>query len=134
MSLKQLFSLPPPPLIFAHSTHGRHHVGVVRVAKRRVYRGGCGEHVSSVTERQVAHGHVSGQRAEGGALVVHALGKLLIAVAAPLHLLGFVGHFPVACLYSLLLHGQRPVHLGRRVRRFSYNGGKDVRLKFLTCF
>lgn len=43
--------------------------------------------MSRVAERwQVAHGHVSGQRAEGGALVVQAFGKFLIAVAAPLGL------------------------------------------------
>ena len=82
--------------------------------KGRVYRGGRGEHVSRVAERrQVAHGHVSGQRAEGRALVVQAFGKLLVAVAAPLALFGFVGHFSVACLYSLLLHGQGSVHLCR---------------------
>lgn len=96
------------------SAHGRHHVGVVRVAKRWVYRCGRGEHVSSMAERrQVAHGHVSGQGggAERGALVMQAFGKLLIAVAAPLALFGFVGHLAVTCLYSLLFHGQRPVHL-----------------------
>lgn len=86
-----------------------------------VYRGGCGKHVSSVAERrQVTHGHRSGQRrgAEVGGLVVQAFGKFLVAIAAPLALFGFVGHFPVACLYSLLFHGQRSVHLcgegGRR--------------------
>lgn len=101
------------PLI-TRSTHGRHHVGVVRVAKRRVYWGGCREHVSGVAERwQVAHGHVSGQGggAEGRVLVMQAFGKLLVAVADPLALFGLVGHFTVACLYSLLFHGQRPVHL-----------------------
>lgn len=70
--------------------------------------------MSSMAERwQVAHGHVSGQggSAKGRALVVHAFGILLIAVAAPLGLFGFIGHFPVACLYSLLFHGQRPVHV-----------------------
>lgn len=70
--------------------------------------------MSSMAERrQVAHGHVSSQRggAEGRALVVHAFGILLIALVAPLDLFGFVGHFAVACLYSLLFHGQRPVHL-----------------------
>lgn len=61
----------------------------------------------------MAHGHVSGQRAEGRALVVQAFGKLLVAVAAPSAFFGFVGHFPVACLYSLLFHGHRPVHLCR---------------------
>lgn len=84
------------------------------MAKGRVYWGGSGEHVSGVAERrQVAHGHVSGQGggAEGRALVVQAFGELLVAVAAPPALFGLVGHFPVACLYSLLLHGQRPVHL-----------------------
>lgn len=98
------------------SAHGRHHVRVVRVPKGRVYRGGRGEHVSSVAEgRQVAHGHVSGQRGgtEGRALVVQAFGKLLVAIAAPLALFGFVGHFSVACLYSLFFHGQRSVHLCR---------------------
>lgn len=69
------------------SAHGRHHVRVVRVPKGRVYRGGRGKHVSSVAKMwQVAHGHVSGQRAEGRALVVQAFGKLLVAVAAPLAL------------------------------------------------
>lgn len=80
----------------------------------RVYWGGRGKHVSSVAERrQVAHGHVSGQRggAEGRALVVHAFGEVLVAIAAPLVLFGFVGHLPVACLYSLLFHGQWSVHL-----------------------
>lgn len=108
--------------LLALSAHGRHHVRVVRVPKGRVYWGGRGKHVSSVAERrQVAHGHVSGQGggAEGRALVVQASGKLLVAIAAPLALFGFVGHFPVACLYSLLLHGQRSVHLRREgeVRR-----------------
>lgn len=96
------------------SAHGRHHVGVVRVPEGRVYGGGSGQHVSSVAEgRQVSHGHGSGQGrgAEGGRLVVHAFGKLLVAVAAALVLLGLVGHFAVARLYSLLLHGQRSVHL-----------------------
>lgn len=96
------------------SAHGRHHVRVVWVPKGRVYWGGRGKHVSSVAEGwQVAHGHVSGQRggAEGGTLVVHAFGEILVAVAAPLVLFGFVGHFPVACLYSFLFHGQWPVHL-----------------------
>ena len=82
--------------------------------KGGVYRGGGGEHVSSMAERwQVAHGHVSSQRggAEGRALVLQTFGKLLVAVAAPLALFGFVGHLPVACLYPLLLHGQRSVHL-----------------------
>lgn len=72
--------------------------------------------MSSVAERrQVAHGHVSGQRggAEGGALVVQVFGKLLVAIAAPLALFGLVGHFSVACLYSLLFHGQGSVHLCR---------------------
>lgn len=85
--------------------------------KGRVYRGGRGEHMSGVAERrQVAHGHVSGQRgcAEGGALFMHAFGELLIAVAAPLVLFGFVGHFPVARLYSFFFHGERPVHLCRK--------------------
>lgn len=64
---------------------------------------------------QVAHGHVSSQRGgtEGGALVMHAFGQLLVAVAGPFALLGLVGHLAVARLYSLLLHGQRPVHLFR---------------------
>lgn len=104
--------MPTPVLVL--SAHRRHHVGVVRVAERRVYRGGRGEHVSGVAERrQVTHGHVTGQRggAEGRVLVVQTFGKLLIAVAAPLVLFGFVGHFPVACLYSFLFHGQRPVHV-----------------------
>jgi len=70
--------------------------------------------VSSVAERrQVAHGHVSGQRAKRRALLVQAFGKLLVAVAAPPVLLGFAGHFSVAGLYSLLFHGHRPVHLCR---------------------
>ncbi len=90
--------------------------------KGRVYRGGRGKHVSSVAERrQVAHGHVSGQRGgtEGRALVVQAFGKLLVAIAAPLALFGFVGHFSVARLYSLLFHGQRSVYLREegKVRR-----------------
>lgn len=82
--------------------------------KGRVYGGGGGEHVSGVAERrQVAHGHVSGQggRAEGGGLIVEAFGEFLVGVPAPLILFGFVGHFAVPRLYSLLLHGQRPVHL-----------------------
>lgn len=85
--------------------------------KGRVYWGGRGEHMSSVAERcQVAHGHVSGQRgrAEGGALFMHAFGELLVAIAAPLVLLGFVGHFPVARLYSFFFHGERPVYLCRK--------------------
>ena len=101
------------------SAHGRHHVRVVVVPKGRVYRGGCGEHVSSVTERwQVAHGHVSGQRGgtEGRALVVQAFGELLVAVAAPLALFGFVGHLSVTCLYPLLFHGERSVHLCREAK------------------
>lgn len=103
------FPFPPPLTI---SAHGRHHVRVVRVPEGRVYRGGRGKHVSSVAERQVAHGHVSGQRsAERRALVVHAFGEFLEAVAAPLILFRFVGHFTIACLYSLLFHGQRSVHL-----------------------
>lgn len=68
--------------------------------------------MSSVAERrQVAHGHVSGQRAKRRALLVQAFGKLLVAVAAPPVLLGFAGHFSVAGLYSLLFHGHRPVHV-----------------------
>lgn len=69
--------------------------------------------MSSVAKwRQVAHGHVT-QRgsAEGRTLVVQAFRKLLVAVAGPFALFGFVGHFAVACLYSFLLHGQRPVHI-----------------------
>lgn len=64
---------------------------------------------------QVAHGHVSGQRGstEGRALVVQAFGELLVAVAAPLALFGFVGHLSVTCLYPLLFHGERSVHLCR---------------------
>lgn len=103
----------PTPLL-ALSAHRRHHVGVVRVAERRVYRGGRREHVSGVAERrQVAHGHVTGQRggAERRGLVVQTFGEILVAVADPLALFGLVGHFPVACLYSLLFHGQRPVHV-----------------------
>lgn len=78
-----------------------------------MYRGGRGKHVSSVAEWQVAHGHVSGQRsgAERRALVVHAFGEFLEAVAAPLILFRFVGHFTITRLYSLLFHGQRSVHL-----------------------
>lgn len=70
--------------------------------------------MSSVAERrQVAHGHVSGQRggAEGRGLVVNAFREFLVTLAAALVLFGFVGHFPVACLDSLLFHGQRSVHL-----------------------
>lgn len=60
----------------------------------------------------MAHGHVSSQRGSAkGALVVHAFGVLLIAIISPLGLFGFVGHFTVACLYSLLFHGQRPIHV-----------------------
>lgn len=75
--------------------------------------------MSSVAEGwQVAHGHVSGQRggAEGGTLVMHAFGEVLVAIAAPLVLFGFVGHFPVACLDSFLFHGQWPVHLCSKAR------------------
>lgn len=82
--------------------------------KGRVNRGGCGEHVSGVAEwRQVTHRHVSSQRgsAERRALVVHAFGKILVAVADTLVFFGFVGHFSVTCLYSLFFHGQRPVHV-----------------------
>lgn len=79
------------------------------MAEGRVYGCGRGQHVSSVAEgRQVTHGHVTGQ---GGGAEGRALGELLVAVAAAFALLGLVGHFPVACLDSLLLHGQRPVHL-----------------------
>lgn len=101
-----------PPL--SPSAHRRHHVRVVWVAERWVYGSGRGEHVSRVAERrQVTHGHVTRQRrgAEGGALVVKTFGELFIAVAATLALFGFVGHFPVTGLYSLLLHGQGSVHL-----------------------
>lgn len=78
--------------------------------------------MSSVAKRrQVAHGHVSGQRggAEGRRLVVNAFGEFLIAITAALALFGFVGHFPVACLDSLLFHGQWSVHLCKQgeVRR-----------------
>lgn len=45
---------------------------------------------------------------------MQALGKLLVAVAAPPVLLGLVGHFSVACLYSLFFHGQRSVYLRRK--------------------
>lgn len=86
------------------------------MAEGGVYRGGGRQHVSSVTKvGQVAHGHVSSQRgsAEGRALVVHALGQLLVALTAPLALFGLVGHFAVACLYSFFFHGERPVHLSR---------------------
>lgn len=71
--------------------------------------------MSGVAERrQVAHGHVTERGgAEGRALVVQAFRKLLVAVAGPFALFGFVGHFAVACLYSFLLHGQGPVHLCR---------------------
>lgn len=78
-----------------------------------MYRGGRGEHVvSSVAERwQVPHGHVTGQGGggEGRALIMQTFGKLLIGVVGPLALFGLVGHFPVASLYSLLFHGERPV-------------------------
>lgn len=78
------------------------------MAEGWVYRGGRGQHVSGVAEvRQVAHGHVTGQGggAEGRVLVMQTLGELLVAVASPLALFGFVGHFPVACLYSFFFHG-----------------------------
>lgn len=115
---------PPPPPVLPVSAHGRHHVRVVRVPKGRVYGGGRGEHVSGVAEgRQVAHGHVSGH-AEGGALLVQALGELLVGVAAPLVLLGLVGHFSVPRLDPLLLHGQRPVHLRKGERGVQHSGGQ----------
>lgn len=92
--------------------------GVVGVAEAGVDGGGRGQHVSGVAEgRQVAHvGHVARQRpgaAEGGALVLHALGELIEAVARPLAALGLAGHLAVACLDAFLLHGQRSVHLWR---------------------
>lgn len=101
-----------PPL--GLSAHRRHHVRVVRVAERRVYGSGRGEHVSRVAERrQVTQGHVArqGGGAEGRGPVMQTFGELLVAVAAPLDLFGLVGHLPITSLYSLLLHGQGPVHL-----------------------
>lgn len=95
------------------SAHGRHHAAMDRVCEGGVYGSGRGQHVCSMAERsQVTHGHVTGQgrRAEGRTLVVKALWKVLVAVAASL-LLRLVGHFAVAGLYSFLLHGQRPVDL-----------------------
>lgn len=74
-----------------------------------------GQDVSRVAEgREVAHRcHVSSQsrRAEGGRLLLHALGQLLEALCPFLALLGFVGHLPVPGLDPLLLHSQWPVNI-----------------------
>ena len=100
--------------------HGGHHAGWVGVAEGQA-GGGVdgrwgGQDVSRVAEGwEVAHRrHVSGQgsRAEGGRLLLHALGQLLKALGPLLVLLGLVGHLPVPSLDAFLLHGQRPVHLG----------------------
>lgn len=39
-----------------------------------------------------------------------------------------VGHFPVACLNAVLLHGERPVDLGEETRVFIYKGGFNLRI------
>lgn len=74
--------------------------------------------MSRVAERgQVTHvGHVAGEAgraAEGGRLVLHALGQLLEAVARSLAPLGLAGHLAVARLDSFFLHGQGSVDLQR---------------------
>lgn len=74
-----------------------------------------GQDVSRVAEgREMAHRrHVSGQGsgAEGGGLLLHALGQFLEALRTFLVLLGLGGHLPIPRLDPFLLHGQRPVHL-----------------------
>lgn len=77
--------------------------------------------MSGVAERgQVTHvGHVTGETvraAEGGRLVLHALGQLIEAVSCSLVPLGLAGHLAVARLDSLFLHGQRSVDLRRAAR------------------
>ena len=78
--------------------------------------------MSGVAEwRQVAHvAHVAqgSMASERGALVLHALGELVVAVTHPLAALGLAGHLAVACLDALLLHGQRSVHLWRGLRQW----------------
>lgn len=104
----------------------------------RVYGGRGGEHVSMAERRQVAHGHVSSQgcRAEGGSLIMKAFGEFLVGVAAPLILFRFVGHFAVPRLYSLLLHGQRPVHLCKEQQgsKFGSDWSKVLLLAFAFSF
>lgn len=90
-------------------------VGVVRVAEAGVDGRGRGQHVSRVAEGgQVAHVRHVAQAAGAAkrrALVLHALGELVEAVARPLAALALAGHLAVARLDALLLHGQRPVHV-----------------------
>lgn len=97
------------------SPHGGHHAGVVGVPERGVDGRGGGQDVSRVAEGgQVAHvRHVpcQGSGAEGGALVVHALGELLEAVRTLPALLAFVGHLAVAGLDAFFLHGEGSVYI-----------------------
>lgn len=89
---------------------------MVRMAERRVDGSGSGQHVSGVAEGgKVAHvGHVSSQaRAtpKGRRPVMHAFGQLIVAISGTLAPLGLAGHFAVARLDTLLLHGHWPVYL-----------------------
>lgn len=75
--------------------------------------GGSGQHVAWVAEgRQVVPHvlHVTRQ-AEGGRLVLHALGQFLKTIRYPLALFRLARHFAVACLNPLLLHGQGPIDI-----------------------